>query len=343
MFPAILLATAVALVNETKEISPGIYMHRINMGTCCGSDTTGLPGWLAAGGRGIDTAYDYGKQVSGGLQADLAKAIEEYPGVSREDVFITTKIPAGLGLSPQDCRAATVESTVEEVKRNLRELNTSYVDLTLLHAPCRSGTGGTAANAILWKGLEEAHKQGLSRAIGVSNYKQPQLAALLAEATTKPAVNQCELSVGHHDDETIAYCKAQGITYEAYEAMRGCPFSNAQVTRRAPAAPELLHTRLARQRPAGLGAAVLVPPHCPIASPPPQVQAIAKSHGVGVSQVCLRWVLQKGAIMAVGIGANVTKMPTYAAEDLALYGFKLTESDMALLDSIGAEASQVEA
>ena len=65
--------------------------------------------------------------------------------------------------------------------------------------------------------------------------------------------------------------------------------------------------------------------------------------GVGVSQVCLRWVLQKGAIMAVGIGANVTKMPTYAAEDLALYGFKLTESDMALLDSIGAEASQVEA
>ena len=73
------------------------------------------------------------------------------------------------------------------------------------------------------------------------------------------------------------------------------------------------------------------------------MQAVAKSHGVGVSQVCLRWVLQKGAIMAVGIGANVTKMPTYAAEDLALYGFKLTESDMALLDSIGAEASQVEA
>lgn len=204
-------------------------MHRINMGTCCGSDTTGLPGWLAAGGRGIDTAYDYGKQVSGGLQADLAKAIEEYPGVSREDVFITTKIPAGLGLSPQDCRAATVESTVEEVKRNLRELNTSYVDLTLLHAPCRSGTGGTAANAILWKGLEEAHKQGLSRAIGVSNYKVSDLTALLKTAEVVPAVNQCGCSVTRHDDSTIAFCQSHNITYEAYDMMKGCPFDDATV------------------------------------------------------------------------------------------------------------------
>jgi diketogulonate reductase-like aldo/keto reductase len=127
----------------------------------------------------------------------------------------------------------------------------------------------------------------------VSNYKEKQLSALLAQADTKPAVNQCQLSIAHRDDATLAYCAAQGVQYEAYEAMNGCPFSNTQV------------------------------------------QAIASAHGVGVSQVCLRWVLQKGAIMAVGLGSNTSKIPGYAHENLDLYSFNLTTSEMALLDSLG--------
>lgn len=103
--------------------------------------------------------------------------------------------------------------------------------------------------------------------------------------------SQCHLSVAHKDDATIAYCQAQGITYEAYQAMAGCPFSNAQV------------------------------------------QAIAKGHGVGVSQVCLRWVLQKGAIMAVGLGSNATTMPSYAKGNIDLYGFNLTAAEMTFLNT----------
>merc|ERR1712187_271652 len=38
----------------------------------------------------------------------------------------------------------------------------------------------------------------------------------------KPAVNQCKMDVSGHDDETISYCRAQGITYEAYNAAKGC-------------------------------------------------------------------------------------------------------------------------
>ena len=53
-----------------------------------------------------------------------------------------------------------------------------------------------------------------------------------------------------------------------------------------------------------------------------------------MSQVCLRWVLQKGAIMAVGLGGNASKMASYAKENLDLYGFNLTASEMALLDSL---------
>ena len=63
------------------------------------------------------------------------------------------------------------------------------------------------------------------------------------------------------------------------------------------------------------------------------VGAIASGHGVSVAQVCLRWVLQHGAVMAVGTGANASKVAGYAEEDLDLYGFALSDSEMALLDN----------
>ena len=83
--------------------------------------------------------------------------------------------------------------------------------------------------------------------------------------------------------------------FEAYEAMRACPFSN------------------------------------------PQVQAIAKRHSVGVSQVCLRWVLQKGAVFAVGLGTNVSMMADYSKEDLDLYSFELSATEMTTLSSQGKQ------
>ena len=52
----------------------------------------------------------------------------------------------------------------------------------------------------------------------------------------------------------LKFCAEHGIVFEAYAAMRGCPFSD------------------------------------------PKVQGIASTHGVSVAQVCLRWVLQKGAV-----------------------------------------------
>ena len=55
----------------------------------------------------------------------------------------------------------------------------------------------------------------LTRSIGLSNFNQQQIAALLAVATIRPTVNQCDLSVGGQDtqcgprDAAIAYSIAQ--------------------------------------------------------------------------------------------------------------------------------------
>ena len=73
---------------------------------------------------------------------------------------------------------------------------------------------------------------------------------------------------------------------------------------------------------------------CPFSDP--KVQGIASTHGVGVAQVCLRWVLQKGAVMAIGLGSNASQMAEYAKSNLDLYGFELAADEMAVLDAAGS-------
>lgn len=71
-----------------------------------------------------------------------------------------------------------------------------------------------------------ALEMNLTRAIGISNFNVRQIKGLMETAQVKPAVNQCSMNVLHHNDATIAFCKQQGIQYEAYSVMRGCPFKD---------------------------------------------------------------------------------------------------------------------
>ena len=179
--------------------------------------------------------------MPGGKQKDVAAYFESHPDVEREDMFITTKIPAGFGWLTGMCLGGA-EKALEQVRYDLDRLNTSYVDLVLLHAPCNA----KELDLGLWRGLEEALAQNLTRAIGVSNYQPADLAALeekwvvppaarrgvflgarrrgsavatlarRAPRSGRPQVNQCEMSVGNRDDAQLNATQSRGITYEAY-------------------------------------------------------------------------------------------------------------------------------
>ena len=291
--PTVAIAPGVSLP-PTVTIAPGVSMPRLNLGTCCGSDATSFPYWYAAGGRGVDTALDYGKEVPGGTEAELRAAIDK-AGATREELFITTKIRAGIDLEHLGplCVGLNAEYVLKAVRADLKQLKVSQVDLVLLHAPCKSH----ATNARLWLGMEQALKLNLTRAIGVSNFGKATLSALLVTAAVRPAVNQCQMSMADQENEMLSFCAEHGITFEAYAALRGCPFGDAQV------------------------------------------QGIAAAHSVGVNQVCLRWVLQKGAAMAVGLGSNATRMPGYAKSDLDVYSFALSDAEMATLSAMGKQIS----
>merc|ERR1712000_216648 len=117
------LSPALAFEVPTKEIAPGVNMPVVSIGSGQITDFAKhapakqiVSDWLSQGGRGIDTAWIYFDQT------EVAAAVAE-SGVAREDLFITTKL--------MEC----ITGAKHYIEYNLKKLNTSYIDLLLIHAP----------------------------------------------------------------------------------------------------------------------------------------------------------------------------------------------------------------
>ncbi|MGK5506482.1 aldo/keto reductase [Brevibacillus formosus] len=153
------------------------------------------------GYRSIDTAAIYNNEegVGRGIRAGLQEA-----GITREDLFVTSKVwNADLGY----------ESTLAAYETSLKKLGLEYLDLYLIHWPVE----GKFKQA--WRALETLYKKGLVKAIGVSNFHVHHLEELLKDAEIKPMVNQVEFHPRLSQDELRAYCKEQGIQFEAWSPL----------------------------------------------------------------------------------------------------------------------------
>ena len=64
-----------------------------------------------------------------------------------------------------------------------------------------------------------------------------------------------------------------------------------------------------------------------------EVKAIAAAHGKSAAQVALRWVLQQGHALV-----TATVDPSYVKEDLDLWSWKLSDSEMRQLNSVRSGA-----
>lgn len=127
---------------------------------------------LNTGYRSIDTAQAYGNE------AGVGNAVAE-SGIARDEIFITTKIWI---------TNAGYENTKKSIDESLKKLKSDYVDLLLIHQPFGDYYGS-------YRAMEEAHKQGKARAIGVSNFYPDRYLDIEHFAEVKPAVNQMETHV----------------------------------------------------------------------------------------------------------------------------------------------------
>ncbi len=159
---------------------------------------------LEAGYRHIDTAavYRNEKGVGEGIAAS---------GLPREEIFVTSKVwNANRGY----------EKTLSAFEKTLSDLRLDYLDLYLIHWPASASRfpDWEALNLGTWRAMTELCKAGRIRAIGVSNFLPHHLAALM-ETDVPPMVNQIEFHPGQMQEETVRFCKENGILVEAWSPL----------------------------------------------------------------------------------------------------------------------------
>jgi 2,5-diketo-D-gluconate reductase A len=152
---------------------------------------------LDVGYRHIDTATIYRNE------AEIGQALRD-SGVPRSEVFITTKLwPSDAGRERRTIGAS------------LKALGTDYVDLWLVHWPPRRG-----ASISVWTELLGVHRDGLARAIGVSNFSAAQIDELTGATGVTPAVDQIEWSPRRYDREVASDLADREVVLEGYSPFK---------------------------------------------------------------------------------------------------------------------------
>lgn len=117
------------------------------------------------------------------------------------------------------------EDVISLIKTSLKNLQTDYIDLYLIHWPGVSGLksdhpDNSKYRQKTWKTLVKLHKEGLIRSIGVSNYLIKHLELLLKDCDgIVPAVNQVEWHPRNHSKELLQFCRDHKIFLQAYSSL----------------------------------------------------------------------------------------------------------------------------
>ncbi|KAL6641570.1 hypothetical protein ACP70R_019751 [Stipagrostis hirtigluma subsp. patula] len=149
---------------------------------------------LDAGYRHFDTAAVYCSEAA--LGDAVAEAVRAGRVASRDDLYVTSKLWVA------DAHPGRVLPALDKTLQNLQM---EYVDLYLIHHPVSMRPSAAAAEGGpvvvkrdlmamdmkgVWEEMEECHRRGLAKAIGVSNFSCKKLDHLLSFANIPPAVNQ---------------------------------------------------------------------------------------------------------------------------------------------------------
>lgn len=189
---------------------------------------------IAAGYRLIDTAASYGNEAAVGAGIRASE-------IDRAELFVTTK------LWVQD---ASYEGAKVAFARSLEKLQLDYLDLYLIHQPYGDVYGA-------WAAMEELHRAGLIRAIGVSNFYPDRIVDFALHTQVTPAVNQIEIHPFHQQHDAQAIMRELGIQPQAWG-----PFAEGR------------NDLFENETLAGIG----------------------RKHGKSIAQVVLRWVVQRGIV-----------------------------------------------
>ena len=190
---------------------------------------------LTAGYRHIDTAAAYGNEEA------VGRAIAA-SGIPRDDLFVTTKLWVHDGGE---------DGTKRAFDASVQRLGLDVVDLYLVHQPYGDYYSS-------WRAMQDLHREGRARAIGVCNFHADRLVDLIDHNEVPPAVNQIETHPFFQRTAEQALMRERGVQIESWG-----PFAEGR--------NELFTD--------------------------PTLSEIGAVHGKSVAQVVLRWLIQREVVV----------------------------------------------
>lgn len=140
-----------------------------------------------------------------------------------------------------------------------------------------------------WEIMESYVKEGKIRSLGVSNFNPNHLEELLSYAEIRPVINQIEVHPYMSQVENIEFNRNLGIQIEAWG-----PFGQGDI--------DIVGN--------------------------PVLQALSKKYQKTISQIVLRWIIQRGLITIPRC------KPNHFAENLEVMQFSLAEEDMLAINAL---------
>lgn len=183
-----------------KKLNDGNQIPELGFGAMIYSDREAyndVSMALSTGYRLIDTAEAYHNENA------VGRAIND-SNVSRDEIFLTTKLWPNAGMTGSDVRTHIDES--------LRDLNQDYVDLYLVHEP-----DGDIVS--IWQAMIELQKQGKAKSIGVSNFSAQDIETIVQATGVKPAINQIESHPWYNENDLVKFNLDNDVQPEAWAAL----------------------------------------------------------------------------------------------------------------------------
>lgn len=270
------------------RLSNGLQLPLLGLGCSSGLRRDHVLSALRLGYRHLDTAQAY---QWGYHEDEVGQAVVESK-VPRSEVFVQSKIhPVDLGY----------EATHKAFQISLQRLGGSYIDSMLIHKPrcwpgaCDKQPEGTWQES--WQALQELHRAGKVRAIGICDVDDSILDELL-KMEQKPHIIQNWMDPFHQDVHLRERCKKEGIQYQGYSTL----------------GPQWTHFRGYAENPVLNN---------------PTLRSIAHRHNATVAQVVIRWATNHGVAVL-----PASRQDQRQESNLKSFFFELDAGEMASIDAL---------
>ncbi|HEX7133112.1 MAG TPA: aldo/keto reductase [Iamia sp.] len=265
---------------------------------------------LAGGVALIDTAEVYG---GGESERIIGRLLAARPA-DRDRIVLATKF------MPMPQKLNVGRALRDALRASIERLGVERVDLYQIHGPVSLRSKGALAEA-----LAAVVDEGLTRAVGVSNYSSGEVERIHAALTTHGvplASNQVEWSLLRRRPETgglAATCERLGVRILAYS-----PIGQGRLTGKYSAASPPPGRRTFSTHPMEQVDEVVA-----------VLRSVGEARDRTPAQVALRWLVEKGSIPIPG-----AKNADQASQNAGALGWSLTAEEMSRLDAVALDGTR---